>query len=149
MDSKEHIRIKYGAKFDEKAQSFLQRQWELIEGNKKLRLQIPTVISTLLIAVTAFVVKLDSKELDNLGALIVLLIILIAAFGLRGLRIIQDQYNYSDSKIKHLYREFKMDYVESLWQDKYEKGTYLFNLGYASMILFAIIALIAAGSLAG
>ena len=67
---------------------YLERQWELIEGNKKLRLQIPTVISTLLIAISAFYIQFEDKEVLENRWLITSLIILILLFGILSLIII-------------------------------------------------------------
>lgn len=138
------IKVKSDKEFDVKAQVFLQRQWELIEGNKKLRIQIPTVVSTLLIAVTAFVASKGSGELDDVWLLIMMiLVLLIVFFGIRSLEIIEKQYKYCNKKIDHLYKKFRINYINEIREYKYECSTYLFNLGYASIGLFGLIALIA------
>jgi len=121
---------------------FLERQWELIEGNKKLRLQIPTVISSLLIAISGFIIQSNNTKLMENRLLITIVILSIFIFGFVSLLIIHKQYNYSDKKISSLYLKFKLTDLDDVRNKKLESGFNLFLLGYLSIILFSLFAII-------
>lgn len=121
---------------------FLERQWQLLDGNKKLRTHIPTITSSLNIVIGSFYFK-STVELKDSSWLFALIVLLISIFGLCALNTIQKQYNYSNSKIGYLYDKFKTNYLcEFKYKmngeehgDKYESGTPLFIIGYVSISL--------------
>jgi len=71
---------------------------------------------------------------------------MLGFLGILALRVVQCQYNYSDSKIKYLYDEkFKIDYLDDHDypnKDRYEKGQLLFWVGYAAIVLFSGAAIV-------
>ncbi len=88
----------------------LERQWKLLDGNKKLRAHIPTIISSLNIVIGSFYFK-SISELKNSNLLFAIIVLLITFFGVWALRTIQEQYDYSNSKIIYLYDKFKVNYL--------------------------------------
>jgi len=125
---------------------FLERQWQLLDGNKKLRTHIPTVTSSLNIVIGSFYFK-SIVELQNSSWLFALIVLLISAFGLWALNTIQKQYNYSNSKIGYLYDKFETNYLSEFEYkldgkehgEKHESGTPLFIIGYVSISLIGCL----------
>jgi len=125
---------------------FLERQWQLLDGNKKLRLHIPTITSSLNIVIGSFYFK-SIVELKDSNWLFALIVLLISIFGLWALNTIQKQYNYSNSKIAYLYDKFKTNYLSDFkyelngeeYGESHESGTPLFIIGYVSISLIGCL----------
>ena len=128
---------------------FLERQWQLLDGNKKLRVHIPTITSSLNIVIGSFYFK-SIDELKDQNVLFALIVLSISIFGFWALKIIKEQYNYSNSKINYLYGKFKINYLSEFkhglnreeCEEKYENGTSLFLIGYVSIILIGCLVLL-------
>lgn len=133
---------------DESQKMFLQRQWDLLEGNKKLRTYIPTMICTLIIGICVFYFHGENfKILSQARWVFVILVGLIGCFGIWMLALIHRQYNYSNAKISYLYKTFSMDYLhefkypEDATVDKkatFEAGQFLFTAGYVVITFFTV-----------
>jgi len=131
---------------DDDKKMFLERQWQLLDGNKKLRVHIPTITSSLNIVIGSFYFK-SIGELKDQNLLFALIILLISIFGFWALKTIQKQYNYSNSKIDYLYDKFKINYLSEFkhglngeeCEEKYENGTSLFLIGYVSISLIGCL----------
>lgn len=83
----------------------LRRYWELLEGLKQQRNQLPIVVGTALLAATAFVLdssRIPSSRPQAVG--ISVLILLIAGTGVAVGRILENRYEFVNNRIKHLYR---------------------------------------------
>jgi len=127
---------------------FLERQWQLLDGNKKLRAHIPTITSSLNIVIGSFYFK-SINALKDSNCLFALIVFMISIFGLCALVTVQKQYNYSNSKIGHLYEKFEITYLSDFKYEsngekhgveyEHETGAYLFNIGYVSIILIGFL----------
>ena len=131
---------------DDDKKIFLERQWQLLDGNKKLRAHIPTITSSLNIVIGSFYFK-SINELKDSNLWFAFIVTLISIFGYLALKIIQEQYKYSNLKIEHLYKKFDINYLSDFdgklngtkLRVEYETGEHLFKIGYRSIILIGIL----------
>lgn len=140
---------------DEDKKIFLERQWQLIDGNKKLRSQVVILICSLIIAISAFFFSHANMNLAATSKwLFATFVALLTLFGLLAFRLVHQQYTYSNDKIAFLYKKFEMDYLKDLSSDDrsdrsdrdkkdYEYARGLFALGYLAIFLIGLSAFLA------
>ena len=140
---------------------YLQRQWELLEGHKKLRLRIPTVCCTLSLAVTGFYLNSAAgSKAANASVYFLVFEIILWVFGVWTLTLIRGQYNFSNEVIDMTYKKIGLDsFISEISENRdvqknkspgipsenqdcrYSDGKNLFLIGYVSMSLFCAVSI--------
>lgn len=134
---------------EEKQFQLLERHYTNIEGFKTLRFTIPTTICSLQIGIIALLVSnIEKVNTLKIEIGVSMIIISISIFGLIALKLVQDQYLNIAKNIYHLYNQLNITGKEYYPKNNdhntnpKQNGREIFILGYSSIILFSIIALI-------
>jgi len=131
---------------EEKQVILLQNEMNNLNIIKANRIQIPTVICTLLICISGFIINsrtIPSDNFQKIGVIAVLLIISLA--GLLTLREINKQYHIMVETIFHIYEQLGVK-GENFFPHNIDfdnptqrKAQGIFNAGYISMALICLI----------
>lgn len=131
---------------EEKQVKRLERQWELLEGIKRYRVQVPVLFVTVILTITAF--TLSNKTTVQPGPFIpftCVVIALLGGFGLFTHRTVRKHYDYSCDKLDYLYRklgmtggEFEPEPIPVL-----ERAGHIFLMGYIMIIAASAFSLAA------
>lgn len=123
---------------------YLQRQWTLIDGVKKLRGQLPLAICTALLGISGFFIgnrNLPSTEFERRA--IASAVIAITILGLFFFRVIQLQYQYFYKKIWDMYEILNMTgsgFGESQ-PDSAEQARDIFLWSYIGVSVIGVLSL--------
>lgn len=130
----------------EKQIILLQRNWKLIDDLKVYRVQFPSLICTLNLAITSFTLNSQNISVNIFQKCgIVFVLVVISIFGVLVLRNIQQQYKYFFERINYLSNQLGMyekGFIEpskyKVSQDSSLYGQGIFLASYAAIFLIGI-----------
>ena len=134
---------------EQKQIEFLNRVYVNIEHYKSLRIKLPITISSLIIAITAFVMNNDNIPKDNFQRiLLIFVVVIICLLGNISYYYVHSQYKDLVEDIHHLWKRLGMTGIDFYKENKQigmnpkQYATKIFFIGYLSIILMSIISIL-------
>jgi len=118
---------------------FLQRQWDLLDSVKRLRMQVPIITIGLILGITSSYVGLqDHNNIANLKLVAVIFVCLVSIVGIKFYLMVIKLYVMRVNNIEHLYKRIGVteDHYSKLQNSKTDNGISLFHF-----MLFVVLAI--------